>query len=81
MSWDYSNWRLVTPSEPEPHVCVLIGTVRSYPMVGRRCDYRKGNESYLADEFYIPANGNRIRQLKTRPIYWLPIKGGLKCEE
>ena len=33
------------------------------------------------DEFYIPANGNRIRQLKSRPIYWLPIKGGMKCEE
>lgn len=32
-------------------------------------------------EFYIPANGNRICQLKSRPIYWLPIKGGMKCEE
>ena len=32
-------------------------------------------------EFFIPASGNRIRQLKSRPIYWLPIKGGMKCEE
>ena len=35
----------------------------------------------LTTEFYIPTNGNRIRQLKSRPIYWLPIKGGMKCEE
>lgn len=81
MPWDYSNWRLVTPSEPEPHVCVLIGTAASYPMVGKRCDYKKNSERYLSDEFYIPANRNRIVQLKSRPIYWLPIEGGMKCEE
>ena len=50
-------------------------------MVGRRCCYTKDGKDYLTNEFYIPANGNRIRQLKSRPIYWLPIKGGIKCEE
>lgn len=78
MLYDYSNWRVITANEPGSGEFVLIGTSRSYPMVGRRCRYLKDGREYLADEFYIPANGNRIRQLKMRPIYWLPIEGGMK---
>lgn len=77
MLYDYSNWRVMTDEEPGPGEFVLIGTTRSYPTVGRRCRYLKDGLEYLAYEFYIPANGNRIRQLKTRPIYWLPIEGGM----
>ena len=81
MAFDYSGWKELTPEAPEAGAFVLIGTARSYPMVGKRCRYVKDGREYLTDEFFIPANGNRIRQLKTRPIYWLPIKGGMKCEE
>ena len=81
MQYDYTDWRELTPDDPPPNQFVLIGTLRSFPMVGRRCHYLKEGRECLTDEFYIPANGNRIRQLKSRPIYWLPIKGGMKCEE
>ena len=47
-------------------------------MVGRRCYCIKDGRMHLGEEFYIPASGNRICQLKSRPIYWLPIKGGIK---
>lgn len=82
MAFDYSGWRELTPEEPEAGAFVLIGTKRSYPMVAKRCHYATTDgQERLTDEFIIPANGNRIRQLKTRPIYWLPIKGGMMCEE
>ena len=81
MPYDYTDWHELTPDDPPSNQFVLIGTTRSFPMVGRRCHYLKDGREFLTDEFYIPANGNRIRQLKSRPIYWLPIKGGLKCEE
>lgn len=82
MAFDYSEWREVTPEEPKAGVFVLIGTRRNSPMVAIRCNYvTKYGQKRLTDEFIIPASGNRIRQLKTRPIYWLPIKGGMKCEE
>lgn len=81
MHYDYTDWHEVTPDDPPPDQFVLVGTSSSFPMVGRRCHYLKDGREHLADEFYIPANGNRIRQLKSRPIYWLPIKGGMKCEE
>lgn len=81
MHYDYTDWNVVTSKEPKADQFVLIGTSHSYPMVGRRCHYLKDDQERLTDEFYIPANGNRIRQLKSRPIYWLPIKGGMKCEE
>ena len=50
-------------------------------MVGRRCYCIKDGRMQPGCEFHIPANGNRTRQLKSRPIYWLPTKGGMKCEE
>lgn len=78
MPYDYSNWSVMTANEPGSGELVLIGTTRSYPMVGRRRHYLKDGLECLADEFYIPANGNRIRRLKTRPIYWLPIEGGME---
>lgn len=78
MPWDYTEWRELTPNDPPLGEFVLIGTPRSFPMVGRRCGYLKDGRECLTDEFYIPANGNRIRQLKSRPIYWLPIEGGMK---
>ena len=81
MLYDYSGWYELTPKEPMAGAFVLIGAEGSYPMVGNRCCYAKDGKVYLTNEFYIPANGNRIRQLKSRPIYWLPIKGGMKCEE
>lgn len=81
MPYDYTDWREMTPNDPPSGQFVLIGTDKSFPMVGRRCRYLKDGREHLTDEFYIPATGNRIRQLKTRPIYWLPIKGGMKCEE
>lgn len=79
MAFDYSGWRELTAEEPKAGAFVLIGTKRSYPMVGKRCYYvGKDGQERLTDEFIIPANGNRIRQLRTRPIYWLPIPGGTK---
>lgn len=81
MNYDYTGWRELIPNDPPPGQFVLIGTPKSFPMVGRRCHYLKDGRECLTDEFYIPANGNRIRQLKSRPIYWLPIKGGMTCEE
>lgn len=81
MPYDYTDWHELTPNDPPSGQFVLIGTDKSFPMVGRRCHYLKDGLEHLIDEFYIPANGNRIRQLKSRPIYWLPIKGGMKCEE
>ena len=81
MPYDYTGWRELTPNDPPYGQFVLIGTSRSFPMVGRRCHYFKDGLEHLTNEFYIPANGNRIHQLKSRPIYWLPIKGGMKCEE
>lgn len=81
MPYDYTDWRELTPDDPSSNQFVLIGTAKSFPMVGRRCHYLKDGQEHLTDEFYIPANGNRIRQLKSRPIYWLPIEGGMKCEE
>lgn len=82
MAFDYSDWNELTPKEPKAGAFVLIGTKRSYPMVGKRVRYvNKDGQEHLTDEFFIPASGNRIRQLRSRPIYWLPIKGGMKCEE
>lgn len=81
MPHDYSNWRELTRYDPPADQFVLIGMEGSYPAVGKRCRYVKDGNEYLTNEFYIPATGNRIRQPKTRPIYWLPIKGGMKCEE
>ena len=82
MLYDYTDWYEVTPNDPPSGEFVLIGTKRSYPMVGKRIRYAdKDGHEHLTDEFFIPASGNRIRQLKSRPIYWLPIKGGMKCEE
>lgn len=78
MPYDYSNWRELTRHDPPSDQFVLIGTPSSFPVVGRRCRYFIEGLEYLTDEFYIPASGNRIRQLKTRPIYWLPIEGGMK---
>lgn len=41
-----------------------------------------------ADQFVLigmegsyPVVGKRCRYVKSRPIYWLPIEGGMKCEE
>ena len=81
MPYDYSGWHELTPKEPMAGAFVLIGVEGSHPMVGKRCCYTKDGKDCLTTEFYIPTNGNRIRQLKSRPIYWLPIKGGMKCEE
>ena len=82
MHYDYTGWHELTPEAPKAGMFVLIGTKRSYPMVGKRVRYvGKDGQEHLTDEFFIPASGNRIRQLKSRPIYWLPIKGGMKCEE
>lgn len=78
MPYDYTGWNELAPDDPPSGEFVLIGTKRSFPMVGRRCHYIKDGRECLTDEFYIPANGNRIRQLKSRPIYWLPIEGGMK---
>lgn len=81
MNYDYSAWYKLTTKEPTAGAFVLIGMEGSYPVVGKRCRYVKDGNEYLTNEFYIPATGNRIRQLKSRPIYWLPIEGGMKCEE
>lgn len=78
MHYDYSDWHEVTPDDPLPDQFVLIGTSKSFPMVGRRCYCIKDGRMQPSYEFYIPASGNRVRKLKTRPIYWLPIKGGIK---
>ena len=81
MPYDYTDWHELTSNDPPSGQFVLIGTDKSFPMVGRRCHYLKDGRECLTDEFYIPVNGNRICQLKSRPIYWLPIKGGMTCEE
>lgn len=81
MPYDYTDWHEVTPNDPPSDQYVLIGTANSFPMVGRRCYCIKDGRMQPCNEFYIPASGSRIRQLKSRPIYWLPIKGGMTCEE
>lgn len=81
MPYEYTDWNELTPDDPPPNQFVLIGTSRSFPMVGRRCYCIKDGRMRPSYEFYIPASGNRVRQLKSRPIYWLPIKGGMKCGE
>lgn len=78
MLYDYTDWHYVTPDDPPPDQFVLISTSSSFPMVGRRCYCIKDGRMHPGEEFYIPASGKRIRQLKSRPIYWLPIKGGIK---
>ena len=81
MPYDYTDWREVTPNDPPSNQFVLIGTSKSFPVVGRRCHYLKDGRECHADEFYIPANANRIRHLKTRPINWLPIQAAMKSED
>lgn len=81
MPYDYTDWRELTPDDPPPDQYVLIGTSNSLPVVGKRCYCIKDGRMQPSHEFYIPANGNRIRQLESRPIYWLPIEGGMECEE
>lgn len=78
MRCDYTDWHEVTPDDPPPDQFVLIGTSKSLPMVGRRCHCIEDGRMQPSYEFCIPASGNRVRQLKTRPIYRLPIKGGIK---
>ena len=78
MRYDYTDWYEVTPDDPPPNQFVLVGTSSSFPMVGRRCYCIKDGRMQPSCVFYIPASGDRIRHLKSRPIYWLPIKGGIK---